>query len=211
MARWKTNLPCKGSGDGVKLIAVTGGPGAGKSAVLEFARRNFCSHVVEVPESASIVFGGGFWRRESIVGRRAAQRAIFHVQREMERIVLEEKKATIGLCDRGTVDGSAYWPNTDITFWDDLQLDRAKELERYYAVIHLKSPSEDEGYTVDTNYLRIETSDQAKHIDEKIQKAWEGHPRRFFIDSHPNFLEKMAQAFQLIKGFLPKDCQDSAR
>jgi len=39
------------------LVVLTGGPGAGKTAFLEIARRNFCEHIAVLPEAASIVFG----------------------------------------------------------------------------------------------------------------------------------------------------------
>jgi hypothetical protein len=43
-----------------RLVAVTGGPGAGKTAVLELAARSLCEHVAILLEAATIVFGGGF-------------------------------------------------------------------------------------------------------------------------------------------------------
>jgi hypothetical protein len=46
-----------------KRVVLTGGPGAGKTAVLELARQYFCKHVLVLPEAAGILFGGGFPRR----------------------------------------------------------------------------------------------------------------------------------------------------
>ncbi len=94
-----------------RFIVLTGGPSAGKTAVLETLLRSLCPHLAVLPEAASIVFGGGFPRRPSIPGQRAAQRAIFHVQRAIERLVDEEGRVAVGLCDRGTLDGLAYWPD----------------------------------------------------------------------------------------------------
>ena len=65
-----------------RRIVLTGGPGAGKTAVLEMMRKTLCEHVKVVPEAASIVFGGGFPRTQPLEARRAAQRAIFFMQRE---------------------------------------------------------------------------------------------------------------------------------
>ena len=45
-----------------RRIVLTGGPGAGKTAVLEMIRQSFFSHVTVLPEAASIKFGGGFPR-----------------------------------------------------------------------------------------------------------------------------------------------------
>ena len=93
--------PCQCVHDvhGAKLIAVTGGPGAGKSAVLELAARSFCSHVGILPEAATILFGGGFPRLSGFAARCAAQRAIFHLQRELERLAIEDGSFGMILCD----------------------------------------------------------------------------------------------------------------
>ena len=42
-----------------RLLVVTSWPGADQTALLEMARRSFCSHVVILPEAAGIVFGVG--------------------------------------------------------------------------------------------------------------------------------------------------------
>ena len=65
-------------------IVLTGGPGTGKTAVLELVRQHFCEHVHVLREAAGIVFGGGFPHATEGDVLRAAQRAIFYVQRELE-------------------------------------------------------------------------------------------------------------------------------
>jgi AAA domain len=92
-----------------RRVVLTGGPGAGKTALLELIRQSFCAHVKVLPEAASVVFGGGFPREDDPTCRRAAQRAIFYVQRELE-IAGDSHNPAIVLCDRGTLDGLAYWP-----------------------------------------------------------------------------------------------------
>ena len=92
-----------------RRIVLTGGPGAGKTALLELIRQAFCSHVTVLPEAAGIVFGGGFPREDDDECRRAAQRAIFHVQRELEAVGDSHSPAVV-LCDRGTIDGLATGP-----------------------------------------------------------------------------------------------------
>jgi len=90
-----------------RRVVLTGGPGAGKTAVLEMVRRSMCQHVHVLPEAASIVFGGGFPREDDPTCRRAAQRAIYHVQRALEVTGAAHNPAIV-LCDRGTIDGLAY-------------------------------------------------------------------------------------------------------
>jgi len=97
---------CTATHDGRRVV-LTGGPGAGKSAVLELARLFFCHHVRRLPEAAGILFGGHFPRNGRPDIRRASQRAIYHVQVELESTTTVENAAMV-ICDRGTPDGSAY-------------------------------------------------------------------------------------------------------
>ena len=189
-----------------KLVAITGGPGAGKTAVLEIARRSLCSHVVVLPEAAGIIFGGGLPRGTSVPARRGAQRAIFHVQIELERILLDEQRVAIGLCDRGTVDSVAYWPEPVDDLWRDVHSDEATQLARYSAVIHLRTPSDVMGYD-HSNPLRTERVDDALHLDSLIEAAWAKHPNRHLVASNLSFVHKAAHALELIRAELPECCR----
>lgn len=191
-----------------RLVVVTGGPGAGKTALLEIVRRHFCKHVALLPESASILFTGGFPRHATFEGRRSAQRAIFRVQRELERMCAEERAGTVALCDRGTIDGVAYWPGDVADLWGELGTTHARELARYSAVIHLRSPAQENGYH--RNGVRVETAAEALEIDERILAAWSAHPRRHVIESTRNFLEKVHRAVAILRDELPACC-DHAR
>lgn len=148
-----------------RRVVLTGGPGAGKTAVLELIRQSFCQHVHVLPESAGIVFGGGFPRGTDSNVRRAAQRAIFFVQRELEAAA-DGSNAAVVLCDRGTVDGSAYWPGP-LDLWSSVGTTLPEQLDRYYAVIHLRTPASDQGYD-HTNALRVESAAEAMAIDARI-------------------------------------------
>jgi predicted ATPase len=188
----------------VHRVVLTGGPGAGKTALLELVRQSFCRHVHVLAESAGVVFGGGFPREDDLVSRAAAQRAIFHVQRELE-VVGDTRNPAIVLCDRGTVDGAAYWPGDLDEFWSSLGTTREQELARYDAVIHLRTPEEAQGYNQD-NPLRTETAAEASAIDARILEAWDGHPRRFVIRAEWHFLHKAAHALELLQAELPACC-----
>jgi len=162
-----------------------------------------------LPEAASIVFGGGFPRHFTEAGRRAAQRAIYHVQSELERMVGDEGNAAVALCDRGTIDGLAYWPGNNEEYWTEVKSSLEHELTHYRAVIHLRTPKAVQGYN-HQNQLRIESPDEARMIDERIVSIWSAHPRRFLIESHANFLEKAREALTLIRAELPQCCQAHA-
>lgn len=103
-----------------KRVVITGGPGAGKTAILEIARKHFCERISILPEAASIIFSGGFWRHDTLPAKKAAQRAIFHIQKELEQLVEEEQLTNVALCDRGTLDSLAYWPGDEKLFWKEV-------------------------------------------------------------------------------------------
>lgn len=187
-----------------RKVVLTGGPGAGKTAVLELIQQSFCEHVKVLPEAAGIVFSGGFPRGTEGEKLRAGQRAIFHIQRELEAATSAEPAAIV-LCDRGTVDGLAYWPGPE-ALWTSLGTSHAEQLSRYDAVIHLRTPSGASGYNHD-NPLRIETAAEARIIDDEIARAWAEHPRRFVVEPAESFMAKAAQALELLRQEMPECCK----
>lgn len=187
-----------------RYVVLTGGPGAGKTATLEMIRKAFCGHVRVLPEAAGVLFGGGFPRDGSLATRQAAQRAIFFTQRELEAAV-EGSDAAVVLCDRGTLDGAAYWPGPG-SLWEAVGTTREAQLARYDAVIHMRTPGLAEGYD-HSNPLRTETPDEAGVLDARILAAWEGHPRRVVVASAPEFVTKVLQVLQALREELPPCCQ----
>jgi hypothetical protein len=172
--------------------------------VLELCRQYFCQHVVILPEAASLLFEGGFPRAGSSLEQAATQRAIYHVQRELETIADVQDGAAIVLCDRGTVDGAAYWPGSGSLF-EAVGSSLSAELARYDAVIHLRVP-DPRDYN-HGNPLRIESAAQAAVIDQGIAIAWQDHPHRVVIDSRTSFLEKAEAALTALREQLPACCR----
>ncbi len=191
-----------------RRVVLTGGPGAGKSAVLELAKLFFCTHVHTLPEAAGIVFGGRFPRNGAPRIRRAAQEAIYHVQHALESTI-ETTNTAVVLCDRGTPDGAAYWVGDD-TLWQYVKSTRDAELARYYAVIHLRTPSVSDHYNLD-NPLRTESHDEARAIDARIAQEWAGHPRMFDVPATDDFLGKAAAALGILRELVPDCCRTQMR
>lgn len=179
-----------------RRLVLTGGPGAGKTAVLEALKHLLSTQVAVLPESAGIVFGGGFPRLNTLAGQRAAQRAIFFVQRELENIADESDIAAV-LCDRGLVDAVAYWPGPD-DFWSSVGMTQAEALARYDVVIHLRVPDAAHGYAR-LNPLRIESADEAAAVDQRILQAWSAHPHRHIVEATSDFLAKAASVLTIIQ------------
>lgn len=187
-----------------RRVVLTGGPGAGKTAVLELIRQSFCVHVKVLPEAAGIVFGGGFPRGEHAGQRRAAQKAIYYVQRELEAAADAENPAVV-LCDRGTVDGAAYWPGPD-DFWPSVGTTLEEQLHSYYAVIHLRTPALASGYNHE-NPLRTESAAEAADIDDRIAHLWAAHSRKFMVEVTPDFLGKATRVIEILRDQMPTCCR----
>lgn len=191
-----------------RLVVVTGGPGAGKTAVLEMARRALCGHVVVLPEAAGIVFGGGFPRDEAPAGRRAAQRVIWHAERQMEWLYRQQRQTAVVLCDRGTIDGLAYWPGPAEELLREMGTDLRSELGRYDAVVHLRTPAGNGRFNHE-NPLRTEDARTAREIDERILELWEQHPSRVVIDEEERFDIKAERALDAVRAQLPGCCTEA--
>lgn len=205
--------PCDCAGPGGhagRRVVLTGGPGAGKTAVLEVVRKHLCDHVEVLPEAAGIVYGGGFPRRGSLAARRAAQLAIFHVQDQLEDLAVSDTLPALVLCDRGILDGLAYWPDEPASFFRATGLTREAMLRRYDAVIHLRTPGDANGYN-HRNPLRTESAAEAARIDLDLLEFWSGHPRRHVIESTADFLDKLTRTLTALRAELPGCCQQHSR
>ena len=120
-------------------VVLTGGPGGGKTTAADLYRREIGDEVVVVPEAATLLYLGGFPRGGENGVRKATQRAIYHVQTNLEDAQSSHYKSRVLLCDRGTVDGAVYWPEDPMEFFIHLGTTLEKELSRYDAVIFFET------------------------------------------------------------------------
>ena len=170
---------------------LTGGPGAGKTAALGILRRYLCPHVAVLPEAASVLFGGGFPRRPDDDSRRAAQRAIVRVQMELEALPEFNDNLAVALCDRGTVDGAAYWPGEPEGFFKAVGTTEAAELARYDAVIFFESAAVGASKIEGGNPVRIESAEEAIDLDHRLRAIWSKHPKFVIVRHNPSFFRKI--------------------
>lgn len=182
-----------------KKIALTGGPNSGKTTALSVLKETFGPHVELVREAATMVFSGGFPRKDNSVPHiEAAQKIIFFATREMEALAEEYSRAELIVCDRGTVDAAVYWPHGVEDFFKQMGTSLEAEVARYDAVLHLSPPTNPAFYQ-STN-VRTENLQQAFEIDEKILKIWNSHPNRLIVTGKEHFFEKA----EIIKDFVEK-------
>lgn len=181
-------------------IVLTGGPSAGKTTILKALTKEFYPAIATVPETASILYSGGFHRPKLETAKAHTQRAIYFVQIESEAIVQIENPHQTLICDRGTLDGLAYWPYPQNSYFESINSNLQLELERYQWVIHLDSACI-EGYD-SSNPIRIESPQEAIAINERIKQVWSSHPQRFIIHSTQDFVKKMRLARMIIHKIL---------
>lgn len=181
-------------------IAVTGGPSGGKTTLLETLKKELGLQASIVPEAASLLYRGGFPRGKTANARIHTQKAIYYTQKEIEDLIIEDSQAPLIVCDRGSLDSIAYWPYDEQDFFKHINSSRDKELKRYDWVIHLDTASIE--YYDSSNPIRTESHDEAVQLNNKIRKAWSGHPQRLIISEDSDFLTKMAKSIGVITDIL---------
>lgn len=183
-------------------VVLTGGPGGGKTTAADLYRREIGDEVVVVPEAATLLYTGGFPRIGENGVRRATQRAIYHVQTNLEDVQAAHYCSRVLLCDRGTVDGAVYWPGEPEEFFEHLGTSLEKELLRYDAVIFFETAAVG-GISIEGgNPTRIETIEEALKLDEKLKKLWSLHPHFVFVPHDKSFIKKVNSGLSELAKFV---------
>lgn len=191
-----------GDSNGRCRIVLTGGPGGGKTTAADLFRRELGERVVIVPEAATLVFSGGFPRCTEQPGLLSAQRAIYHVQRNLEDVQSARYPDRILLCDRGTVDGAAYWHDGGSGFFDALGTTVELELSRYDGVIFFESAAVGGLQVEGGNPIRTESIAEAAALDARLQTLWAQHPRFVVVRHSDSFLKKIMLGFAALDAML---------
>ena len=210
----------------IKRIVLTGGPCAGKTTALVRIIEHFSNlgfKVFTVPEVPTMYSQGG-WSYLTpnhdlyYEGELAILRTQLALENSFMRLAETCTKPTFVVCDRGTMDISAY---IDKAMWEELCEKcgtNSNELrKRYDAVLHLVSAADgaEEYYTTATNSTRYEQANEeglriARDLDKKVNKAWTGHPHLRVINNHDNFDTKLNRVLKEISNVLeiPQPIED---
>ncbi|MFN8050163.1 MAG: AAA family ATPase [Acidimicrobiales bacterium] len=183
-------------------IVLTGGPGGGKTTAADLFRREIGERVVVVPESATTLFAGGFPRVPQAAALRSVQRAIFSVQRSAEDVQSELYPDRVLLCDRGTVDGAAYWPDGPDDFFRAMGTTRAGELARYDAVLFFETAAVGGLSFEGGNRYRTESNAEALEVDARLRAIWADHANFFLIPHADSFLAKITAGLTVLEGLV---------
>ena len=197
----------------MKRIVLTGGPCAGKTTALVKIIEHFSSlgyKVFIIPEVPTLFRQAGMdYLTDNYAFFYEGEKATLEMQIALEekftRIAETIEEPTIIVCDRGTMDISAYMKPA---MWQDitsaLSTDSERLRARYDAVLHLVSAADgaEQFYTTATNAERTEGLELARELDKKVISAWSEHPRLRVINNHENFDTKINRVLQEISNVL---------
>lgn len=172
-------------------VVLTGGPGGGKTTAADLYRREMGEEVLLVPEAATLIYKGGFPRSGDSTIKKATQRAIYHVQTNLEEAHSSHPNNRVLLCDRGTLDGAVYWPGDSSEFYEELNTSQEKELARYDAVIFFETAAVGGMSIEGGNPTRIESLQEAYALDQRMKAVWSKHPNFVFIPHNKSFIKKV--------------------
>lgn len=190
----------------MKVIAITGGPCAGKTSVMGVLRERLARLGVRaafVPEAATDLIKAGVapWTCPSML---EFQTRVMALQLERESAALGQAAADgieVVVCDRGICDSHAYLSDDDYAVALEANgIDHAQALARYDAVFHLVSIAKDnpEAYTKANNSARFEDAEDAVLADGRVMESWLGHPAFRVIGNRPGFDEKAGALFEAL-------------
>lgn len=183
-------------------VVLTGGPGGGKTTAADLFRREIGDRVIVVPEAATLLFTGGFPRPVQAEAQRSAQSAIYQVQRGLEDIQAAQYPDRILLCDRGTVDGGAYWPDGAADFYDAVGSSHGDELARYDAVLFFETAALGHHGFESENRYRTESQQQAIELDGRLRALWAPHPHFTVVPHATSFFRKMTIGLGLLESLI---------
>ncbi|MBW4775540.1 AAA family ATPase [Prevotella histicola] len=197
----------------MKRIVLTGGPCAGKTTALVKIIEHFSSlgyKVFIIPEVPTLFSQAGMdYLTDNSAFFYEGEKATLEMQIALEdkftRIAETIGEPTIIVCDRGTMDISAYMKPE---MWDEITAGvgtcSEKLRARYDAVLHLVSAADgaEQFYTTANNAERTEGLELAREVDKKVIQAWSEHPYLRVINNHENFDTKINRVIQEISNIL---------
>jgi hypothetical protein len=130
------------------------------------------------------------------------QKTIFQLQKNMEEIHKLQYPDRLLVCDRGTLDGLAYWPDSEQDFFKSINSTFEQELARYDAVIFFESAAASGHDISSNNPVRNESSEKAALLDKKLQDIWSKHPEYYFVASSESFVRKIMFGIMTLENVL---------
>lgn len=198
----------------ITKIVLTGGPCAGKTTALAriiqyFTYRGYA--VYAQPEAATLFNQAGvnFLTDDKELFFESEKQLLsfqLHTEECFQQMAEKTGKPTIIVYDRGVMDVAAYM-SSDMwqALLDEMGLNDVEVRDRRYdAVLHLCTAAKGaaEFYTCENNSSRTENIEQAIALDDKIIKAWTGHPHLRVVPNSGTFEDKLNAVLAEISSIL---------
>ncbi|MGH7171719.1 MAG: ATP/GTP-binding protein [Gemmataceae bacterium] len=195
----------------VPRVVLTGGPCAGKTTCLRALRARFGEQIVTVPEAATLLLDSGLpppgherVRHAEEEWSHAFQGAILSLQQTLEETwerLARRCRARLLVCDRGLLDGAAYWPGGRESFLRHFGLTVEECFARYQRVLHLQSLAEAHPhlYGPENNAIRYEDVTDALRVEQSARAAWEGHPGLIVVAAEDEPQVKIARVLEYVR------------
>lgn len=187
-----------------RRIAITGGPGSGKTTILERLTQERPDKLLLVKEASTFFLNQlPLARHYQSQEREIYQSLIYQWQHIREASAALQADGRLLVSDRGTLDGAAYWPGPLEQFLERQGTTLDGELSRYCAVIHLEVPCRDYyESSLHTNRVRKEDWDDAKRLCDREKEIWSRHPELITVSYEEDFQVKQAQVRAHLDRFL---------
>ncbi len=186
----------------MKRIVLTGGPGSGKTTLALGLEQENPDRYCHVPEAATQVYKllNTRWDRLTVAGRRDVQLRIYQLQLQQEDELARQHPSKHLLIDRGTIDGSSYWPEGPQDYWNQLDTTLAEQYARYDLVVWLETSAAIGLYDgPDSNPCRHERPQTAIALGEAQKQLWSAHPRFHCVRAFPDLADKLAAVRAILR------------
>ena len=124
------------------------------------------------------------------------------MQKNLEDVQSARFPERILLCDRGTIDGAAYWPEDAAGFFESVGTTHAAELARYDAVIFFESAAAGDTPIEGGNPVRIESNEEALDLDRRLRAIWSKHPKFVVVRHNPSFFRKITFGLTVLESIV---------
>ncbi len=198
----------------ITKIVLTGGPCAGKTTAMAQIIEHFSSlgfQVFAIPEVPTMFSSAGI---NYLTHNKAlffeAEKSTLNIQLALEdhfaKMAAQCSKPVLIVCDRGTMDISAYVsPEIWEALTEEMGTNTVKLRDaRYEAILHMVTAAAgaEQFYTNENNKFRSEDVEMARELDRKVLSAWTGHPHLRVIGNHMDFDDKLRQVLNEISTVL---------
>lgn len=191
----------------VPRIILTGGPGSGKTTIMEIAQHKLGARLHLVPEVATIIISQvGVKPPQDEVGLNLFQQHLYEIQHEFEELsrleAIASRKQAV-LHDRGKLDAGAYIEGGTLGLQRLCRTDYSVEIARAPIVIQLDVPPRGIYDKIrGNNAARFESHEEAMDLDDAITSAYSKHPGFHLVSGCQTMERKIEKTLNIIENFL---------